>query len=94
MLQRYEQPRPRPERPIPTWLCMLAALLSLLLLIDWSGTSTARPVWLMLLPLGFGVVGALAAGRQGLAGWAVISVAWGAGLVPVLIVVLTILVGP
>ncbi|WP_156125458.1 hypothetical protein [Kocuria sp. ZOR0020] len=77
-----------------TVVCMVAALASLLLLIDWTGTSTARPAWLMMIPAAFGVLGALAAGRQGLAGWAVVSVAWGVGLVPVLILVLTVLRTP
>lgn len=94
VLQRYEPPKPRPERPLITLLCMGAALISLLLLIDWTGTSTARPAWIMMVPSVFGVLGALAAGRQGLAGWAIVSVAWGVGLVPVLMLVLTVLRTP
>ncbi|MDO5617340.1 hypothetical protein [Kocuria sp.] len=94
MLKHYDQPEPRRECPVLTLLCMIAAFVSLFVLIDWSGTSTARPAWLMMLPSAFGVLGALAAGRQGFAGWAIISVAWGVGLVPVLILVLTVLRTP
>lgn len=94
MLQHVKPPRRRPEPPVITVVCMMAAFFSLPLLIDWTGTSTARPAWLMLIPAFFGVLGALSAGRQGRAGWAVVSVAWGVGLVPVLMLVLTVLRTP
>lgn len=83
-----------PERPLATLLCMGMALVVILLLPDWTGTGTPRPIWLLASPMGLGIVGAVFALKQRALGWAICSAVLGLALLPLLVVIVTLIGGP
>lgn len=84
-----------PSRPVTTWVLMLlAAVVVLLLLPDWTGSGVLRPISLFSVPVLLGVVGAVFALKDGRPWWAVMSALWGFLLIQVLIVATTLISGP
>ncbi|WP_104177252.1 hypothetical protein [Cryobacterium sp. Y50] len=82
------------HRPIATWAFMLLALVVVLLMPDWSGSGTNRPLWLFGIPVVLGLVGAGFAVRARHGWWALASALWGFALIQILIVVVTLVSGP
>lgn len=73
---------------------MLLALIVVLLLPDWTGSGGNRPVWLLLIPIVLGLLGAAFAVYTRNFWWALASALWGFGLVQGLIVAITLVSGP
>ncbi len=68
-------------------------LVSALALPDWSGGSVARPMWMMCLPMIFGIAGAVMAWRKNSLAGVLISAVLGFAALPVLYVVTVLLEG-
>lgn len=77
-----------------TWVLMGLALGAVLLLPDWTGSGTNRPLWLLALPPVLGLAGAAFALYTRHFGWAVLSAVWGFALIQGLVMVVTLISGP
>ncbi|MHC6176609.1 hypothetical protein [Glutamicibacter sp. X7] len=73
---------------------MALVLLSMLALVDWTGTGVAKPLWMFFLPIAFGLVGGIIAMVKRAYLWAVISIALGILSLQIMNVVITLLQGP
>lgn len=73
---------------------MALVLLSLLALFDWTGSGVAKPIWMFALPLAFGILGGIAAWRRRAVLWAVLSLAFGAWSLPIMLWMGTLILGP
>lgn len=82
------------HRPIATWTSMLLALVVVLLLPDWTGSGSNRPVWLFLVPVSLGLLGAGFAVYTRNFWWALASALWGFVLIQGLVVAMTLISGP
>lgn len=91
--KRVAVPR-REKKPWATWVLMLLALVSVLLLPDWTNSGSSRPLWLFLCPVALGLAGALFAAQSGHFRWAVISALWGFALIQGIIAAVTVIGGP
>lgn len=69
-------------------------LASALVLIDWTDTGAAKPLWLFFLPSAFGLVGGIIAAVKKSYGWGLISVAFGVLAVQLLALAVTLVQGP
>ncbi|MET4059280.1 hypothetical protein ABIB35_000811 [Arthrobacter sp. UYP6] len=85
---------PRAQKPVTTWVLMICALISLLLIPDWTGSGRIRPLWLFGIPVGMGLMGAVFAAHSGRFGWAMLSAFWGFFLAQGLIAGITLIDGP
>ncbi len=85
---------PRTDKPISTWVLMLVAVIVVLLLPDWGGSGSPRPIWVFAVPVLLGLIGAVLALRSRHPWWAAASALWGFVLIQVLIVVITVISGP
>lgn len=87
-------PGTRSGPPLTTWALMLGALIVVVATPDWTDSGFHRPVWILALPILFGLVGAGLALRSDRPWWAVASALWGFVLVQALFVVVTLVGGP
>lgn len=82
------------HRPIVTWASMLLALVVVLLMPDWTGAGGNRPVWLFLIPIFLGLLGAVFAVYTRNLWWALTSAVWGFVLIQGMVVVIMLVSGP
>lgn len=85
--------RQRPY-PVATVVLMGLSLVFGLSLLDWTGSGTAKPIWMFALPILCGAAGSLLALRKGSYAWATASAVLGLSLLPVIIVFTTVFAGP
>ena len=80
----------------PGWtLVMMAlALASLLVLVDWTGTGVAKPLWMFAFPLAFGAAGGIVAAVKKAHGWAAVSAGFRIILLPIMTTAITLFQGP
>ncbi|MHA7268962.1 hypothetical protein [Arthrobacter sp. HLT1-20] len=81
-------------KPIVTWAFMALATVVVLLMPDWSGSGSTRPLWLFLVPIALGIAGAAFALRSRHIWWAMISGLWGFALIQGLVLLVTLVSGP
>ncbi len=86
-------PLPKSRRPIATWALMIAALVAILLLPDWAETGELRSIWLFVVPVLLGLIGAVVALKTGHRWWAAFSAVWGFVLIQLLVVTITLISG-
>ena len=85
----------RPEhRPVATWVLMFLAAAVTLLFPDWTGSGSARPLWIFAFPIVLGLAGAGLAARSSHFWWALLSACWGFFLIQGLVVAATLIGGP
>ena len=65
-----------------------------LLLPDWAGSGTPRPIWVFAIPVLLGLTGAAFALKDKHPWWAAASALWGFILIQILVVTITLLSGP
>ena len=82
------------RRPTATWVLMLLALVFVLLMPDWTGPGSNRPLWLFLIPIFLGLLGAAFAVYTRNFWWAFASALWGFVLIQGLVIVVTLISGP
>ncbi len=84
---------PAKKIPVLTLVLMACCLITALLLVDWNGSGSARPLWLLFLPVVLGVAGAVNAVLRRKIFWAVASAALGLFIVQILVVLVTLIAG-
>lgn len=80
--------------PVGTWTSMVFALLAALALVDWTNSGEAKPLWMFLLPLVFGLIGGGIAMAKRAYLLAMISSAIGVFALPIMNVIITLVQGP